>query len=662
MPRLPQPGGDDGIWGDVLNDFLKVEHNADGTLKNARDATKLQGRAIDTTAPADDQILTYDAASSQWTAKAAPSSTSPSNTVVTEMMPDQASTAGSATAYSRGDHTHGTPPETPDATAVTKGKLQLAGDLSGTADAPTVPGLSGKADDAAVVHLAGAETVTGAKTFEVLYSTGNGYFDIEAYGASPSASAATNTAAILAAFDAAKVKGGTVRSGPGVFDFEGIIHFTPNGNIGVDLIGAGAWATTFRATTAASQIKLSTGGGAVAGLYGGAFTGNFKVDGNNIATAPLFIGLTTDRTFANIHVWKAVGPGLTLDQTQNSTFIELMVSYCGTGVLLDNGASNNAFIKIQLNDNDINLQTAQTLPTSQVGTLHGNKWFGGIIEKTDINHIDWGAGTTGWFFGTTITALQGSVSQPLVRVRDATPDANGAGTPRFVSCEFQGLVVGGSPIGYALESDIGVTTQFTDCTFTNLETAFVINNGANVNLDVLNATNVTNKKTGTGHIRPYEDVNILRWPQQLGTRLAFWGEGSAGTFEYLMGVENNRLAMSIPLAVHRFTWTRGGTNGPEIARLEGDGRLGIRTADFGGGTGAAIGIANTATAPNANPVDGGVLYAEGGVLKYRASSGAVFDATQQPANPDTTGATLAALETEVNELKALLRNAGLLAS
>lgn len=31
--RLPTPGGDDGTWGDVLNDFLGVEHNADGTQK-----------------------------------------------------------------------------------------------------------------------------------------------------------------------------------------------------------------------------------------------------------------------------------------------------------------------------------------------------------------------------------------------------------------------------------------------------------------------------------------------------------------------------------------------------------------------------------------------------------------------------------------------------
>jgi hypothetical protein len=32
MSRLPVPGSDDGTWGDVLNDFLLVAHNDDGTL------------------------------------------------------------------------------------------------------------------------------------------------------------------------------------------------------------------------------------------------------------------------------------------------------------------------------------------------------------------------------------------------------------------------------------------------------------------------------------------------------------------------------------------------------------------------------------------------------------------------------------------------------
>ena len=34
MARLPQPGSDDGTWGDILNDFLVQSHNSDGTLRS----------------------------------------------------------------------------------------------------------------------------------------------------------------------------------------------------------------------------------------------------------------------------------------------------------------------------------------------------------------------------------------------------------------------------------------------------------------------------------------------------------------------------------------------------------------------------------------------------------------------------------------------------
>ena len=34
MPRLPQPGGDQGNWGQILNDFLSQIHNTDGSLKD----------------------------------------------------------------------------------------------------------------------------------------------------------------------------------------------------------------------------------------------------------------------------------------------------------------------------------------------------------------------------------------------------------------------------------------------------------------------------------------------------------------------------------------------------------------------------------------------------------------------------------------------------
>ncbi|HEY0980030.1 MAG TPA: hypothetical protein VGE18_01330 [Candidatus Paceibacterota bacterium] len=35
MPRLPQVGGDENNWGELLNEFLEVAHNEDGTINIA---------------------------------------------------------------------------------------------------------------------------------------------------------------------------------------------------------------------------------------------------------------------------------------------------------------------------------------------------------------------------------------------------------------------------------------------------------------------------------------------------------------------------------------------------------------------------------------------------------------------------------------------------
>lgn len=35
MARLPQPGSDDGTWGDILNEYLEVAHTSSGALKQA---------------------------------------------------------------------------------------------------------------------------------------------------------------------------------------------------------------------------------------------------------------------------------------------------------------------------------------------------------------------------------------------------------------------------------------------------------------------------------------------------------------------------------------------------------------------------------------------------------------------------------------------------
>ena len=47
MARLPQPGADQGTWGDILNEYLSQAHKADGTLKDGSvGSTQLQANAV----------------------------------------------------------------------------------------------------------------------------------------------------------------------------------------------------------------------------------------------------------------------------------------------------------------------------------------------------------------------------------------------------------------------------------------------------------------------------------------------------------------------------------------------------------------------------------------------------------------------------------------
>lgn len=57
MARLPQVGGDEGNWGDVLNDFLGQVHTDDGTLKTASvGAPQLKSNSVTTAALAPNSV------------------------------------------------------------------------------------------------------------------------------------------------------------------------------------------------------------------------------------------------------------------------------------------------------------------------------------------------------------------------------------------------------------------------------------------------------------------------------------------------------------------------------------------------------------------------------------------------------------------------------
>ncbi len=109
MSRLPQPGGDAGVWGDVLNEYLSQVHKPDGTLK--------------------DDVVTNAAIAAD-----AVNATSIVNGAITETL------LSSAVQIKLNA----------DATALAKGKVQLTGDLGGTADSPAVVGIQGTAVNSSV--------------------------------------------------------------------------------------------------------------------------------------------------------------------------------------------------------------------------------------------------------------------------------------------------------------------------------------------------------------------------------------------------------------------------------------------------------------------------------------------------------------------------------
>ena len=65
MARLPQVGGDDGNWGDLLNQFLVIAHSDDGALKptavtQAIGAASLTASQLSAGGGTNGRVLTYD--------------------------------------------------------------------------------------------------------------------------------------------------------------------------------------------------------------------------------------------------------------------------------------------------------------------------------------------------------------------------------------------------------------------------------------------------------------------------------------------------------------------------------------------------------------------------------------------------------------------------
>jgi hypothetical protein len=167
MTRLPTPGSDDGTWGNVLNDFLAISHNADGTLKNGA-------------AAADSSVVHTSGAESiagTKTFQASPVVPAPTlgGHAATKTYVDATTAAGA-----------------PDASTLQKGIVQLTNDFGGTATAPTV--VATHLGSALPVNQGGTGQITTTAAFDAL-SPSTTLGDIAYRGVSNNVRLAGNTAA-----------------------------------------------------------------------------------------------------------------------------------------------------------------------------------------------------------------------------------------------------------------------------------------------------------------------------------------------------------------------------------------------------------------------------------------------------------------------------------
>lgn len=118
--------------------------------------------------------------------------------------------------------------------------------------------LAAKATDTAVVHLTGAETVTGAKTFNAntLLDKGSHVFNVKAYGALGDNST-NDTTAIQAAITAAQTAGGTVYLPQGIYRISAALTVTASN---VVIKGAGFGATTIYLNNTSNTNMITVSG------------------------------------------------------------------------------------------------------------------------------------------------------------------------------------------------------------------------------------------------------------------------------------------------------------------------------------------------------------------------------------------------------------------
>lgn len=152
--------------------------------------------------------------------------------------------------------------------------------------------------------------------------------DANSYGASPSANASVNTAAIQAAINAVDpLIGASIILAPGVYSINGRLTISQDNTV---LCGGGYHKTELSCTTADSGITISKGG---VNLIYACSLNDIVIDGNDIATTGLLINNLTEASFHRLFTRSCTtGIEFTGDLSVIINFFESGLTYGTTGM------------------------------------------------------------------------------------------------------------------------------------------------------------------------------------------------------------------------------------------------------------------------------------------------------------------------------------------
>jgi len=351
------------------------------------------------------------------------------------------------------------------------------------------------------------------------------------YGENGDPGTTDTTTAIVNADAVMAANGGTIRASNQVFAFSGKINISQ----AVNLVGDGnsniaGEGTEFKCLNAAAQIAFGVTG---SGQRGG-ISGNFKINGNSVATQPFFIGLSVHRMFESIDINDAVGACWVIEEAQNCVFISINTFKGSESLVLDKGCGNNAFFRLNLSDpTNYCITIKETTGTGPFTIPTKNMFYSGLAERSvNGEGLDYQSGIDNIFDNFEFSCLTPSSAASLIKVATAGQRL------RMHNPYFTGNQTHTSCFEVAASGSVLLTGRMRANAFLNL---FNIAVGAEIDVEDYTSTAVTNIFAGAGNQNTVIRSRI-RTPKQFFRNAAGDNILLAGTFAdvgFRFGIDTN---------------------------------------------------------------------------------------------------------------------------